>query len=484
MADVDSNGQEFPRDVFFGKDEPTLLALIRQRHAQHFEDEAELSRAIKLHVERGIRFFRDEYERMNHRGDEFVLSLLRLTAKVAPVPQRGAPVPTPVAGARFEARMTVGNDARTGETVSYSLNAAGQSPHIAVMGRNGSGKTRTGLSLLSSLASSLRLPVPCLVFDYAKGDIATNKEFVKQMEASVICVPDQVIPLSPLVLPSDDEKTVKLAARRFVDTVKAVVHLGPKQADTCLRIVKQAFARALGGELAPASGLEDVLTEEDLRGINDYYRSYRRAGVNLSDILAVAEELYDASATKPDSLLVALREFCDFSLFAPVEIKTQTDLLHRSHVIDLSHVPEGLRKLAVFLTLDSVYARIMNEDDAPLDDKGFRCTKLVIVIDEAHNYLQCRQPTLEKLIRESRSKGVSIILLSQSPDDFDQPKYNFAREMGLSIIFSCVVERPRMIEALLGGDIDPQKLSQLPPGIALTRIPGTPRPSEVRIWKK
>jgi hypothetical protein len=469
--------------VFFGKDEPTLLALIRQRHGRHFEDEAELSRAIKLHVERGIRFFRDEYERMNHRGDEFVLSLLRLTAKVAPVPQREVPVPTPVAGARFEARISVGNDARTGETVSYSLNAAGQSPHIAVMGRNGSGKTRTGLSLLTSLASSLRLPVPCLVFDYAKGDIATNKEFVRQMDASVIRVPDEVIPLSPLVLPSDDEKSVKLAARRFVDTVQAVVRLGPKQSDACLRIVKETFGRALGGELAPAAGLEDVLTEEDLRSVRDYYKSNRRAGVNLCDILAVAEETYDSSGTKPDSLLAALREFCEFPLFVSVDSRAQVNLLERSHVIDLSHVPEGLRKLAVFLTLDSLYAKIMSEADAPLDDMGFRRTKLVIVIDEAHNYLQCRQPTLEKLIRESRSKGVSIILLSQSPDDFDQPRYNFAREMGLTIIFSCVVERPRMIEALLGGDMDPQKLSQLPPGIAITRIPGTPRPSEVRIWK-
>jgi DNA helicase HerA-like ATPase len=126
----------------------------------------------------------------------------------------------------------------------------------------------------------------------------------------------------------------------------------------------------------------------------------------------------------------------------------------------------------------------MNEPDAPLDEKGFRQMNLLIVIDEAHNYLQCRQPSLEKLIREAGSKGVGVILLSQSPDDFDQPKYNFAREMGLTIIFSCVVERPRMIEALLGGQIDPQKLSQLPPGVAITRIPGSPRPTEVRIWKK
>lgn len=72
---------------------------------------------------------------------------------------------------------------------------------------------------------------------------------------------------------------------------------------------------------------------------------------------------------------------------------------------------------------------------------------------------------------------------SLASEDFGEPKYNFALEMGLTIIFSCVVERPRMIEALLGGDIDPQKLSQLAPGIAITRIPGSPHPCEVRVWK-
>jgi hypothetical protein len=28
------------------------------------------------------------------------------------------------------------------------------------------------------------------------------------------------------------------------------------------------------------------------------------------------------------------------------------------------------------------------------------------------------------------------MLMSESPDDFDQPKYNFAKEMGLVLVFS------------------------------------------------
>jgi hypothetical protein len=55
--------------------------------------------------------------------------------------------------------------------------------------------------------------------------------------------------------------------------------------------------------------------------------------------------------------------------------------------------------------------------------------------------------------------------------------------MGLSMVFSCVLEKPKMLEALLGGKINPQRLSQLPTGVALTRIPGSDGPIEVEAWR-
>jgi len=64
-----------------------------------------------------------------------------------------------------------------------------------------------------------------------------------------------------------------------------------------------------------------------------------------------------------------------------------------------------------------------------------------------------------------------------------QWRYNFEREMGLAIIFSCVLEKPKMLEAVIGGKINPRRLSQLAPGVALTRISGTDEPLEVQTWK-
>ena len=133
--------------------------------------------------------------------------------------------------------------------------------------------------------------------------------------------------------------------------------------------------------------------------------------------------------------------------------------------------------------LDGLYAEIMALPDAPLDAEGNRQMRLIVVIDEAHHYLPCKQRTLEKMVREVRSKGVAIWLLSQSPDDFDQPKYNFAREMGLAIVFSCVLEKPKMLEAVLGGKVNPKRLSQLPAGVALTRVAASDAPVEVQAWQ-
>ncbi len=170
-------------------------------------------------------------------------------------------------------------------------------------------------------------------------------------------------------------------------------------------------------------------------------------------------------------------------MFRPAGEVPEHHVLDASHVIDIHRLPEDLRKLAVFLMFDRLYADIMALPDAPLDADANRLMRLIIVIDEAHHYLPCKQPTLEKMVREVRSKGVAIWLLSQSPDDFDQPRYNFAREIGLAIVFSCVLEKPKMLEAVLGGKVNPKRLSQLPPGVALTRVPGSKAPVEVQAWQ-
>ncbi len=450
----DSEGTEFQEPVFFGDDAAVLRALLRQRLGRSIKSD-EIGNIIKLHVERGLRHFKREFDRLNKRGDELLLHMIEQCSSQSKMSSDFFKeiLPPSVDVESFLVNIELGTDAKSKKVLTHRLNGPGSAPHIAIMGRNGTGKTRTALTFLSKIVSSVPYTVPFLIFDYAKGDIAANKEFVDETQATVVSLPKNPIPLAPLSLPYRDEHAVHLAARRFRDTIRSVVRLGPIQSERCLQIITEAYNSLDGGT------------------------------PDLKDLTNIAEQRYREEGWSEDSLLACLREFTAFPLFRTAAEGAGHDFFRVTHVIDIHRLPEDLRKLAAFLVLDRLYSEIMSLPDAPLDEEGNRQLRLIIVIDEAHHYLPCKQPTLENIVREVRSKGVAVMLLSQSPDDFDQGRYNFAREMGLAIVFSCVLEKPKMLEAVIGGKINPRHLSQLAPGVALTRISSTDEPLEVQTWK-
>lgn len=445
---LDSGGSYFHDNVFFGGDEAAFLALLREHAGKPVERE-EIGQLVKRHVERGVQFLGEEFDRGGCSGERLVLSLISTAAAGSAVVSEAAP-----SSEGYLLRLTLGQAVRGGADVVVDLNRPGTSPHVAIMGRSGSGKTRCAKKFLAQLAKGGSRSIPLLVFDYAKGDIAGDDGFVRALDGKALVVPDELVPLVPIACDSKSDLAVKTACLRFRDTVASVVRLGPKQRGNCVGIVERAFKES------------DSLS------------------ITISKVFDVAEAWYQENGLKPDSLLETLREMAAFPMFDEVTDTDACPLIESSHVIDIHGLPDSLRKMLVFLTLDRLYSHIWRMPDSPLDEKGNRECRLLIVIDEAHHYLPCKQPTLEKLVREGRSKGVFVWLLSQSPDDFDQPQYNFAREIGLTIVFACVVESPRILEAVLGGDLLPTQLSQLGTGVALTRVPGQSAPAAVQMWKQ
>jgi DNA sulfur modification protein DndE len=61
----------------------------------------------------------------------------------------------------------------------------------------------------------------------------------------------------------------------------------------------------------------------------------------------------------------------------------------------------------------------------------------ILVIDEAHNYLAQKNPFLQKIVREGRSKGVVVFFASQSPNDYSQKFFDFKELLEFSFIFQC-----------------------------------------------
>lgn len=444
----DSGGSYFHDSVFFGGDEATFLALLREDAGRPVASE-EIGQLIKRHVDRGVELLGDEFDRGGCSGERLILSLISTVAGASGHASEATP-----SNDGFLLGLTLGQAVRGGADIVVNLSQPGTSPHVAIMGRSGSGKTRCAKKFLAQLARGRSSSIPILVFDYAKGDIAADEDFVRELDGKALIVPDELVPLQPIVCDSKRDVAVRTACVRFRDTVASVVHLGPKQRGTCSGIVERAFKES------------DSLS------------------ITISKVFEVAEAWYQENGLKPDSLLETLREMAAFPMFDEVADTDGCPLVESSHVIDIHGLPDSLRKMLVFLTLDRLYSQIWRMPDSPLDEQGNRACRLIIVIDEAHHFLPCKQPTLEKLIREGRSKGVFVWLLSQSPDDFDQPQYNFAREVGLTIVFACVVENPRILEAVLGGEIQPTQLSQLATGVALTRVPGQAAPAAVQMWKQ
>ena len=69
----------------------------------------------------------------------------------------------------------------------------------------------------------------------------------------------------------------------------------------------------------------------------------------------------------------------------------------------------------------------MNMENAPVNDK-LQGIRYVLLIDEAHVIFKDRksQDLLEKILREIRSKGVSVVLLSQGIEEFNQQSFDFS----------------------------------------------------------
>ena len=97
------------------------------------------------------------------------------------------------------------------------------------------------------------------------------------------------------------------------------------------------------------------------------------------------------------------------------------------------------------MVLDALYTYFKSLPDAPIDAQGCRALRLVFIVDEARRVLGYGQPSLSSLVRESRSKGVSVFLISQSPDDFKSEEDNFLENIGLGVCFKTNATSSRVL---------------------------------------
>lgn len=348
-----------------------------------------------------------------------------------------------------EIRLPVGEvakDVKSGEHVAFSLNAAGGSPHMAIMGGVGSGKTRTAVHMLRELRRYCE--VPLLAFDF-KGDLADG--LTESFEAALVRPPGMAVPLDVLHVALRDETSVKVAAARIRDSIASI-------------------------KVGKSSGLQSEALREAVTSVLRHASAGGAA--NLSDVASALEVEYSDRGRKADELTAALNELTQFALFKP-EL-TPAEFFSRSWIIQLPQDGSAeMRRLIINLTLDALDRWINAQSDAPTDERGVRALRHVTMLDEAHVVLSTRLPALGNLVRMSRSKGGSIMLVSQSPDDFEGAEDAYLDNMGMTLAFNTQA-KPGPTKRIFGSNT---LLTGLQLGEAICRIRAEARTQRIACWR-
>lgn len=172
------------------------------------------------------------------------------------------------------------------------------------------------------------------------------------------------------------------------------------------------------------------------------------------------------------------RDLTRFPLFSPQ--LAPKNFFERSWIIRLtSDLPDLVKVSIVTLMTDALDRYLNSLPDAPVDAEGNRGLRITAMIDEAHRILGSKLPGLSGLIRLSRSKGGSVILISQGPDDFSGVDDEFLDQMGLVGAFRSNADAGA-VRRIFGSGAN---LSKLEKGQAWIKKGGEVSARRVLAWK-
>ncbi len=457
LVDGYDPGKVIKGDTLFGTGTAlsVWLSLIVERSAETDVDTRTLVAMVGAHWKRGLHLLDKEWEQAE--GD--VAQFVRRLVEVAELPASGEG-PFRTAGSASEKTFSSGQiDVPIGEIaeevgkkerVIWSLNGKGGSPHSAIMGGVGTGKTRTAVAMLAAIREKAQIPL--LAFDF-KGDLGTDDagggyHIDELFDAETLEPPRTPIPLDALSLTSKSEIDVAEAASRF----------------------RESFSHLKGSRLGDRQ-------RTALHGA----ASLALAAENPCELSHIRDELigiYDANEMKHDGAVSTMIELCRFPLFEPRF--DPASFFQKSWLIRLPpNVAEDSRTIVVNLVLDALDQYLNGLIDADIGIDGSRGLRIMCLVDEAHRILGTRLPSLSNMIRMSRSKGGAIMLISQSPDDFSGEDDEFLSEMGLVVAFSTNAP-PRNAARILGKGAD---LGALTMGQCFAKRRGDRPAKKIKAWQ-
>jgi len=447
-----------PGEHLFGdKIDLWLAALILDGSLAQSASVDDLRALVEAHWARGASLLVDEMDHV--KGDDVRLAM-RLSELLPDggASLSGGSLSAGGSGVAEEIRLRVGAVSKlfdSGSDVNFLLNGPATSPHIALMGGSGKGKTTTGIQIAHQIIESSGVP---FLFIDNKGEFVEDGKLVGALASfgsrvGALEVGTDVIPLDFLPKPDVGEVSLKIAAGRLRDAiVLACPNAGPAQKSLLQDSIAAVSARA---------------GNRDLGTIRQNY-----------------EQAIQAAGKQFDSVVSRLKELTELRCFSPS--LTPTEFFGQSWVISLKLLPEELKKLVTLMLLESLCSYTLAQKDSAVN-AGVRTLRHVLIVDEARKVLkEAKNMALIDLITKSRSKGSSVMLLSQDPSDFEGQDYDFMTQIGVVVAFACHQSRSglKALEGVFGRKLQSNEFSDtwLEQGVAFCKLPGR-LPERIRCWE-
>lgn len=404
----DSQGKEYKEHILFDeKYKDFYIALVCQYYGIYKSDE-NLPKYIKLHIDHGLEemgnLFRTSpnYTFMDFLKDNLDAGISMMDR--VSVPQGFVKSSSQnIEKSYFNSaiKINIGNSLdEVSQDIQLELNntVLHHNSHMAIAGCSGAGKTQFALYLLREICEKSNHTVKFIYLDF-KGLNSEDKEkmspFFERTGAKLIDVKSTPFPINPLsFIDSINETNRRMGIDKFVDIVAKYSNIGYKQQATLREATIEAFKDKKSGQ------------HPSLMEIND--------------------KLLEIVGDKKDSLTEIIDQLSAYNIFQ--EDKNGTHFLNQNIYLSLSgDLPQAIRFTSLFLIINYIYNVFMNMENAPVEGDT-AALRYVLLIDEAHVVFKERkyQEILERLLREIRSKGVSIVLLSQGIDEFNQQSFDFS----------------------------------------------------------
>ncbi len=404
--DTKDKQKEYKDNTLFGNYREYYIALICQKYQLH-KDDIEIKKYLKWHIDNGLEMI-DVYfsENPNVSGIEFLLDHIEVGIDAINENENNFDFVRNKNTHQREkdcfmqpVKILIGE--HKGKDIYFTPNNTSiyGNCHIAIAGQSGAGKSYFARKFLERIIEQAKGKVNFLYLDF-KGLNESDKsspdykQFFSTTNAKLIDTPKDSFPVNPLSFINNvNEKDKIVGIGRFVDIIAKYANLGNVQKQHLKDATKLAF---------------DNKNDGTYPSINE-----------------ILDNVYEIAGDKPTSLTQILIGLTEIELF---DNKQTGDFINENYYFSLSgELSTEVRFTATFLVIYYLYNIFMNMDKVPIED-NYSGLRYILLIDEAHNVFKERksQEILEKLLREVRSQGVSVMLVSQGIEEFNQPTFDFS----------------------------------------------------------